>query len=266
MFQKQVPSRACVWESGFVKKRNILIMSMLRRFLKTMVLMGLCLGLAAATPGSAKTPPKMTLEETSYDFGTHLEGQPLSHTFVIENRGGEPLKIEGVDATCVCTVPQYTKSIPPGAKGEVTLTIKPFSVLNKFRKQAVVHTNDPEHPEVSLVLMGVVQPLIEVQPGRIVRFLGDPREEKRSEVRFISHLSTPWEIKDFRTNIPDKIEVSLKAEEPGKIYVLEVKNRLKEGGRYAGMIEVFTSFQERPQMIIRVFANLSQSPAKTVNR
>ena len=230
---------------------------MMRRFLKTMVLMGLCLGLAAAAPGLAKTPPKMALGETSHDFGTLMEGQPLSHTFVIENRGGEPLKIKDVAPACACTVPRYAKSIPAGGKGEITRSIKPFSVRNRFRKNTVVHTNDPEHPEVLLVLKGVVHPLIEVQPGNIVRFLGDPREGKQSEVRFISHHSTPWEIKDFRTNIPDKIEVSLKAEEPGKVYLLEVKNRLKAGGRYAGLIEVFTSSQERPRMIVRVFANLS---------
>ncbi len=44
------------------------------------------------------------------------------------------------------TVPEYTKSIPPRSKGEVTLTTKPISVFNKFRTQTVVHTNDLEHP------------------------------------------------------------------------------------------------------------------------
>jgi hypothetical protein len=34
-------------------------------------------------------------------------------------------------------------------------------------------------------------------------------------VRFLSHLPGPWEIKETRTNIPDAIEVKVKAEEPG---------------------------------------------------
>jgi len=229
---------------------------MTRRFFKNLVFLGLCLGLTAPAPGLAKTSPKMVLQETTFDFGTLQEGQPLTHTFVIENRGGEPLKIEDVDPDCACTVPDYDETIPPGAKGKVTLTIKPFTVLNKFRKKAVVITNDPSHREATLVVTGVVTPLIEVQPGNIVRFLGDPREPKESQVRFISHQSGPWEIKDFRTNIPDKIEVKVKAEEPGRVYVLEVKNRMQESGRYAGMIELFTTSKERPRMIVRVFASL----------
>jgi len=228
----------------------------MRRFFKTVALMALCLALVAAAPVKVKAPPKMVVGQTTFDFGTIQEGQPLSHTFVIENRGGEPLKIEDVDPDCACTVPDYDETIHPGGKGKVTLTIRPFTVLNKFRKKTVVHTNDPEQPEATLVITGVVTPLIEVQPANIVRFLGDPREPKQSEVRFISHLSGPWEIKDFRTNIPDKIEVKVKPVEPGRVYVLEVKNRVQEATRYAGVIEVFTTSKERPRLIVRVFASL----------
>ena len=228
----------------------------MRRFFKTVALMALCLALVAAAPVKVKAPPKMVVGQTTFDFGTIQEGQPLTHTFIIENRGGEPLKIEDVDPDCACTVPDYDETIPPGGQGKVTLTIKPFTVLNKFRKKTVVHTNDPEQPEATLVITGVVTPLIEVQPANIVRFLGDPREPKQSEVRFISHLSGPWEIKDFRTNIPDKIEVKVKPVEPGRVYVLEVKNRVQEATRYAGVIEVFTTSKERPRLIVRVFASL----------
>ncbi len=238
------------------KKGKLKELVMMRPFVQTVVSMAICLVLTAAVPVQAKTPPKMAAGETTFDFGTVQEGQPLSHTFVIENRGGQALKIEEVDPDCACTVPDYDESIPPGGKGKVTLTIRPFTVLNKFRKKTVVYTNDPEHPQTTLVVTGVVTPLIEVQPANIVRFVGDPREPKQSEVRFISHLSGPWEIKDFRTNIPDKIEVTLKPVEPGRVYVLEVKNRVQEATRYAGIIEVFTSSKERPRMIVRVFASL----------
>jgi len=234
--------------------------AMRRHFVKFIVLMALCLAVTAAVQRKAKAPPKMVVEEATFDFGTMQEGQPLSHTFVIENRGGEDLKIEDVDPDCACTVPDYDDTIRPGGKGKVTLTIKPFTVLQKFRKKTVVHTNDPEQPQTTLVVTGVVTPLIEVQPANIVRFIGDPREPKQSEVRFISHLSGPWEIKDFRTNIPDKIEVAVKPVEPGRVYVLEVKNRVQEATRYAGLIEVFTSSKERPRMIVRVFANLYPPP------
>lgn len=231
-----------------------------RQLLRSLGWIALVLGalefLQGPTVSLAAGAPKVSVSETSHDFGKVVEDQALTYTFEIKNSGGQPLQIEDVDPDCACTVPDYDETIPPGGQGKVTLTIKPFTVLNKFRKKAVVTTNDPSHGEATLVLTGVVTPLIEVQPGNIIRFLGDPREPKESQVRFISHLSGPWEIKDFRTNIPDKIEVKVKAEEPGRVYVLEVKNRVQEGGRYTGLIEVFTTSKERPRMIVRVFASL----------
>jgi len=228
-----------------------------RRFPKTPVLLALWLATAALlwTPAAlAKAQPEMVLPETSHDFGQVFEGQPLSHTFVIQNKGKSALKIEDVDPDCACTVPRYDKTIPPGRQGEITLTIKPYSLMYHFRKKTVVRTNDPEQPEAVLMVTGSIQPLIEIQPGHVIRFRGDPREVKPAQVRFISHLSTPLEIREWRTSIPDRIEVQIKAEEPGRVYVLEVKNRSREGGRYAGFVELFTNSKERPRLLVRVIA------------
>ena len=57
--------------------------------------------------------------------------------------------------------------------------------------------------------------------------------------------------------------VSLKAEEPGKVYVLEVRNIRREAGHYAGKIELLTSSKERPRLIVRVFTNLYPSTSGT---
>jgi hypothetical protein len=60
-------------------------------------------------------------------------------------------------------------------------------------------------------------------------------------------------------SIPVMIEANLKTEEPGKIYVLEVKNLRRDPGHYAGAVELLTSSKERPRLIVRVFANLYSS-------
>jgi len=51
--------------------------------------------------------------------------------------------------------------------------------------------------------------------------------------------------------------VTIKAEEPGRIYVVEVRNKRQEPGTYAGVIELSTTAEKRPRMIMRVFAELS---------
>jgi hypothetical protein len=212
--------------------------------------------LGAASGIGADAAPRINLPEITHDFGKAYEDQPLTHTFVIENTGDAPLEIEDVDPDCNCTVPSFDRTIPPGGQGKVTLTIKPFSVLGKFKKGTKVQVNDPERSRVVLTVVGEVQPIIEIKPSHIIRLRGTFEQDLRGQVRFISHLAAPWEITEFNTNMLDKIEVSLKAEEPGKVYLLEVRNKRKEAGRYAGAIELRTTSKQRPKMIVRVFAEI----------
>ncbi len=205
---------------------------------------------------AAGAAPHAAIPATAFDFGKIYEDQALTHTFVIQNTGTSPLIIEDVDPDCACTVPNYDKTIPPGGQGNITLTIKPFSVIHQFKKESLVRLNDPDQPRLNLVLTGVAQPFIEIQPSHIVRLRGASGDDIRGQVRFVSHLPTPWKITEYRTNIPDKIEVSLKPEVPDKVYVLEVRNKAQQPGPYAGLIELFTSSEKRPRLIVRVFGEL----------
>jgi len=205
---------------------------------------------------AAGATPQAVVGETAFDFGTIFEDRVLSHTFVIKNTGTATLRLEDVDPDCACTVASFNKTIPPGGQGEITLTIKPFSVIHQFKKETKVSLNDPERPLLQLTLTGVAQPFIEIQPSHIVRLRGKPGDEIEGQVRFVSHLPTPWKITGYNTTIPDKIEVSLKPEVPDKIYVLKVFNRRQDAGPYAGVIELFTTSKERPRLIVRVFGEL----------
>jgi hypothetical protein len=205
--------------------------------------------------GAQETAPQAVIGETTFDFGTIYEDQALTHTFVIKNTGTAPLHIEEVDPDCACTVARYDRTIPPGGQGEITLTIKPYSVIHRFKKQTTVRFDDPERPMVSLDLTGVAQPFIEIQPSHIVRLRGAPGAAVQGQVRFISHLPTPWKITGYRTTIPEKIAVTLKPEVPDKVYDLEVRNTCQQAGPYAGLIELFTTSKQRPRLIVRVFGD-----------
>ena len=223
-----------------------------------------CIAVVVLAAGmAAGAEPRVVAPETSRDFGKVFEDKALSHTFVIKNEGNAPLRVEDVDPDCACTVADYDRVIPPGGQGRITLTIKPFSVMRDFLKQTKVKFNDPARPELELTLKGYVEPIIEIQPNHIVRLRGKVDEDVRGQVRFVSHLSGPWEIKSFDNSIPQRIAVSLKAEEPGKVYVLEIQNISRESGHYGGKIELFTTSKERPRLIVRVFANIYPAPSGT---
>ena len=181
---------------------------------------------------------------------------------MIKNEGSATLRVEDVDPDCACTVADYDRDIPPGGQGQISLTIKPYTVLRDFLKKATVKLNDPARPELELTLKGYVQPIIEIQPSHIIRLRGAVNDDLRGEVRFISHLPQPWEIIRYVNSMPGVIEVNLKAEKPGKIYVLEVKNIRREAGHYGGTIELMTSSKERPRLLVRVFANLYPSASR----
>jgi hypothetical protein len=225
--------------------------------LLTGIILSAALILAAGTMAAAA--PLAAVTATSFNFGKVYEDKALSHTFTITNLGDEPLELEDVDPDCACTVPRYDRVIPPGGQGEVTLTIKPYSVMRDFIKNTKVSLNDPEHPELTLTLKGYVQPIIEIQPSHIIRLRGAPGKDLRGQVRFISHLSAPWKITGYENSIPQMVAVSLKEEKPGKVYVLEVRNLRREEGHYAGVIRLETTSVERPRLIVRVFANLYPS-------
>ena len=217
------------------------------------ILLLLCSPLAAG----ATIGPKAQVPETTFDFGEIFEDRELTHTFVIKNIGDALLEIKDIDSDCACTAADSDRRIPPGSQGRIKLTIAPYSVLRQFAKKTKVFFNDPDHSEVVLTMQGYGKPFIEIQPSHIIRFRGKPGEELRDQVRFISHLPDYWEIKEFKTNIPQFIDVTVKAVEPGRVYVVEVRNKRQEMGNYAGVIDLFTTAANRPRLIIRVFGELS---------
>jgi hypothetical protein len=208
--------------------------------------------LSCSTP---EGPANLSVSETTYDCGKVSEEQSVSHTFIIHNTGAGPLVIKGVEPDCECTVPTYDKIIPPGGHGKITLGIKPFSLIEAFKKNTRVFTNDPNKPEVILTLQGVSEPLVTIQPSHIIRLQGNPGQNVTAQVRIVSRLTNPFKVDYFQTSIPDKIDLSLQPEKPGKSYLLEIKNKFKEKGSYSGKIEIFSNFKKRPRLILRVFGN-----------
>ncbi len=215
------------------------------------------------TPNVAAAGPRAEVPATTFDFGEIFEDKELTHTFIIRNTGDAVLEIKDIDSDCACTTTESDRRIPPGGQGRLKLTIAPYSVLRQFKKETKVFLNDPAHSPVVFRLVGYARPFIEIQPSHVVRLRGKPGEDIRGQVRFISHLPAPFEITGFTTDIPHLIEVGIRPEQPGKIYVVEVKNKSGNQGNYQGMITLSTTSARRPRLIMRVFGELSLPSASS---
>ena len=88
-----------------------------------------------------KNYPSFSWTETSYDFGKVASGSPVTHEFTFINNGTVPMLISGVQASCGCTVAEFSKDpIAPGASGFVKATYN-ASRIGVFTKSITVNAN-----------------------------------------------------------------------------------------------------------------------------
>jgi hypothetical protein len=222
----------------------------------------LLLCLSSAEAGA--TGPKIFLPQPSVDLGEVFEDHTLSHVFEVKNTGDAPLMIKDIDPDCACSVVDYDRSIPPGGSGKITFSIKPYSVIHQFTKKADIFSNDPANPKAVIQISGLAKPFIEIKPGHLIRFQGILEEIKPIQINLVSHLATPLEISGFQTDIPDKIDVSITPEIPGKTFIVKVSNKINQSANYKGKIELITNSKQRPRLILRVFADIY--PASAVSQ
>jgi formylmethanofuran dehydrogenase subunit C len=99
--------------------------------------------------------PEFLWTSTTYDFGKIKVNNPVTHEFRFTNSGDVPLVISSVQASCGCTVTDYSKDpIPPGAEGYVKATYNAAKV-GAFSKTVTVNAN-AEDSIVQLMIKGEV--------------------------------------------------------------------------------------------------------------
>jgi hypothetical protein len=77
--------------------------------------------------------PKIEMLETIYDFGEMLQGESVTHDFILKNTGDADLIISAAKGSCGCTVPEWPKT--PIAKGEEAAIKVTFSSAGRSGKQ-----------------------------------------------------------------------------------------------------------------------------------
>jgi hypothetical protein len=100
-------------------------------------------------------PANFLWSATTYDFGKIKVNKPVTHEFRFTNSGDAPLVISSVQASCGCTVTDYSKDpISPGSEGYVKATYNAAKV-GIFSKTVTVNANAAEST-VQLTIKGEV--------------------------------------------------------------------------------------------------------------
>jgi hypothetical protein len=98
----------------------------------------------------AQQAKQLVFREETFDFGTVAENKgPVTHEFVFTNSGTRPVKVLGVQASCGCTTPGWSKDVvAPGKTGYIQASFDPKGRPGYFSKSLTVTTDLDANPIV----------------------------------------------------------------------------------------------------------------------
>jgi hypothetical protein len=115
-----------------------------------------------------KNAPSLKLEKSEHDFGVVGPDTSNKCQFKFSNAGKSALKIESVQSTCGCTVPELAKKdYAPGESGAIDVTFRSPSAGGIITKHLYVTSNDPVVPRAELAIKATVEIKVVVDPNRV---------------------------------------------------------------------------------------------------
>ncbi len=214
-----------------------------------------------AQGGDAGPRPKLAISEPTADLPPVVQGEKISHDFVVKNEGTAALKIDEVIPSCGCTVISFDKEIAPGATGKIHAEVDTSKLTGGSVKSLTVRTNDPENREVLLSLMVKVATEVEFNPGfaRFVQGRGHPPGVIKQlfyaptfpDLQIVS-VDSPWPA--LKVEHREATEQERRKDVPGKQYVftLSLDYDKAEIGPLSGRVEVTTNHPRQKTALLPV--------------
>ena len=216
--------------------------------------------------------PKVSVQQSDYDFGEAIQNDIVNHSFILTNNGGDVLKILDVKASCGCTAVKPDKNeLKPGESTQIKASFNTKGRKGPQTKTITVKTNDPDNPVVTFKLSGnvIVKEVKDNTSGALIYFpevehdFGKVKEGDvvNYEFKFQNKGSLPLTIKDIKTSCGcTAAVVSEKNIDPGKSGTIKVgldtENRQ---GRMSRTITVISNDYNEPNKIITIFADVQKN-------
>lgn len=139
------------------------------RFFTSLGLAAVLIAVSARAQQPATTnAPKIVCDEPVFDFGTVDPSEAVEHTFLIRNEGTLTLELTRVHPSCGCTVANVSQnSIPPGGESRITSRLSLQGRSGPQQKSIVIDSNDPNQPQLILMLRGIAGSALNVMPTQL---------------------------------------------------------------------------------------------------
>lgn len=194
--------------------------------------------------------PAAFIPEPEYNFGTVVDGTKIIHEFIIENQGESPLLISNVTTGCSCAVPEYHRTIFPGDKGKITITIDTNGYGGmEFSKDIRVSTNEPNNSMLHLLIYGKISLFADIAPKSLI-LKGVTGENVQTTAIIKRHKEYPFDIIGFELDDKLKEVVSIDIAREDETFILTAKNIMKTPGQYLGKLTIKTDNSIKPEINI----------------
>jgi hypothetical protein len=101
--------------------------------------------------------PVISFDTVAHDFGTIVEGERVLCYFNYENGGGKPLLIQSVEASCGCTIVDWSSDPLPPGEGEQLQVVFDASGRSGTQLKVVTVKSNASNERVELLLRANVK-------------------------------------------------------------------------------------------------------------
>lgn len=207
-------------------------------------------------PRPEPASPQAIFPQLSYDAGTVEAGVEVTHTFEVKNAGLADLLITQVNPSCECTLADFTKVVPPGQVGHITLRTKTPIFGPNFATTAWVYSNDPTNPLVRLTLRGTIHQLVQLLPSPSLVIRTTRGETAQASLTLVNRDHSPLKILGVASTNPE-FTTKLRTLREGQHYELTVKLKAKKAdGQFTALLTVLTNKEKLAKIPIAVVATV----------
>lgn len=212
----------------------------------------------SAAPVS-QVAPEAFLPETQFEFKSVPDGTQVTHVFKIQNKGNAVLEIQKVRTGWGCTAVSYTKQIPPGGEGTITIKGDTSGYGGRlFKKKIIVETNDPKHSQLSLHILGNIERFVTITP-RQIKLNATVGNTQKVSITVLPEKKYPFKILSAEADKGQFIRFEIKDVKKADrdAYLITVENTKTTKGRFFDTIKLKTDSEIRPMIDIWVHGNIN---------
>ena len=161
---------------------------------------------------------------------------------------------------------RYTRTIPPGGVGQVTLQVNTNGLQGRLTKSARMTTNDPRQSSTKLYLSINVRAHILVEPGPKILLQGIVGDDIQRVVHIHSAENEPFEITRINTNLRSVIDYKLSRKDDGREYDLQVISRASDQKSASGFLTLYTNHPKKQVVKLSVYLRVKPEVQVWPNR